>query len=1216
MPESNTKIEELEALLSRQMDGSVVSDAELQRLRELLHGDAEARRVYIRHCQMHAMLKEEQEMLASLSDEQAPGNIVPLPRSGPPGEPAAKAGAPSTEPAVNHAPYAIAACLLGALILGGMAFLEREGGRNASHEAALEKTGGANPVEASPQRDNPPTPEEEYREKLLAMADGGSQNRPPTPFSSDGGGALPAPGKVDFNRDIRPVLSDNCFHCHGPSEADRKADLRLDTADGILADLGGYAAVAPGDPGASELVARILHDDPDEIMPPPKTHKKLSEAQKDLLERWVSEGAEWREHWAFEPVTQPKLPEVRDASWSRNAIDRFILKRLDETGLKPAPEASRHALIRRATLDLTGLPPAPAEINAFVADESETAYENLIDRLLASPRYGEHRARYWLDAARYGDTHGLHLDNYREIWAYRDWVINAYNDNVPFDRFTVEQLAGDLLAEPTLEQRVATGFNRCNVTTSEGGAIDEEFAARYAVDRVATTSTVWMGLTTGCAVCHDHKYDPISTKEFYQLYAYFNNTTQPAMDGNIEDSPPVIRLFETPEDEAIKEKLEGRIAKLDGQLEERSKEAEPAFEAWLRGFTKESAKAENALDVEGRILDFEAGKGVAKEGSGDGIPAVAAAGADARLSAGEAFTIRMKVKYPESKAGQWTLFSRTDAANGDRGYRIVLDGSSFSVELIEKWPDRALQIASGRAFSPGAEKEIFVTYDGSGRADGISIYDGSNLLGNRYTVIRKNAIDDDFVSDAPFEVAVVNTYAAEPEMGVREIQIYSRQLTGQEIEAVSKAPSVPGLLAKALDHLAKEEKKEGKEKANPVPGREALLAHYLLKESRPYRELMLRRAGAETALNQVLSRTPTTLVMQDKANVPAMARILERGEYDKPGEEVFPGVPGVLPDLPEDAPPNRLGLARWLVDPAHPLTARVTVNRMWQELFGTGIVKTSEDFGTQGEPPSHPELLDWLAAEFVESGWDVKGLYRKMMLSATYRQSSAATPPLRKLDPENRLLARGPRFRLDAEMIRDQALYVSGLLVEHIGGPSVRPYQPAGLWKTVGYSGSNTVEFHQDHGEALHRRSLYTFWKRTSHPPNMAAFDAPNRESCTVRRERTNTPLQALVLMNDPHFVEASRALAQRILEERDERNVRDSIDWMAALVLGRPLEGEEREILSESLDDFENAYLADPESARELAGGEEAGGDPVALAAWTMLANQMLNLDEVITKN
>ncbi|MFV1994409.1 MAG: PSD1 and planctomycete cytochrome C domain-containing protein, partial [Verrucomicrobiales bacterium] len=1114
MAPSKSRRDELLELLALQVDGEL-DLSQRKSLQALLREEPELLELYLRHCEMHALLSEEQELLAEIAAEAAPDNVVPLPV-----EPNRESVEPylSSDPAASHVPYAVAACLLLGLIIAGVVYFE-------DHRDAEGSQSG--PLAAVVDHSRPLSAEEEYINSLEAMADGGSQRRPPTPFAST---MEPEEG-IDFNRQIRPILSDNCFRCHGPDAEDREADLRLDTAAGIVADLGGYAAVAPGDPEASELVARIFNDDPDEVMPPPDSHKKLDAGQKELLRRWIAEGGEWRAHWAFEPITRPEVSAAAASeSPNVNPIDAFIRARLAKKGLVPSPRAGRATLLRRVSLDLTGLPPTPREIQAFLEDPADAgqAYGRVVDRLLASPRYGEHRARYWLDAARYGDTHGLHLDNYREIWPYRDWVIEAFNDNMPFDRFTVEQLAGDLLPEPTLAQRVATGFNRCNVTTSEGGAISEEFDVRYGVDRVATTATVWMGLTAGCATCHDHKYDPLKTREFYQLMAYFNNTTQEAMDGNIEDTPPVVRLYASREDEAMVEKLETRISGFDKRLKKLRGEAAPAFEAWLGGLSAADAKEQGHLDLPGRVVDLG--------GESLNTASADAAGKLAESSAGEAripaldqpFTIRLRFRYPEGKRGRYELLSKT-GGEAQRGLRVALDGQGLSVELIERWPDLALQVVTNRGFSAGAEREFFLTYDGSGRAEGLSSFLAGKEAGARFNLIRKNRVEGDVDVAAPLKVAVPGTYKDEPGVGVTELEIYDRRLGAAEITALAAERSVPGLLAKALKNLAAgpgtgetKAKKTKKIVETEKKNRGTLLEHHLLGARGSYAATTTARARVDTELARVLSRTPTTLVMQEKKG-PASAHVLERGEYDKQGDEVFPGVPEILPDLPEDAPPNRLGLARWLVDPSHPLTARVTANRMWQEVFGTGIVRTAEDFGTQGEPPSHPLLLDWLAAEFIESGWDVKALYRKIVLSETYAQSSRITPELLEADPDNRLLARGPRFRLDAEMIRDQALFASGLLVEHLGGPSVKPYQPAGLWKTVGYSGSNTVEFHQDHGEALYRRSLYTFWKRTSHPPNMAAFDAPNREGCTVRRERTNTPLQALVLMNDPQYVEAAR---------------------------------------------------------------------------------------------
>ncbi len=615
-------------------------------------------------------------------------------------------------------------------------------------------------------------------------------------------------------------------------------------------------------------------------MPPPKSRKVLSGEQKEILRRWVSEGAEWRDHWAFEPVVRPEPPAVKGTGRVRNEIDQFVLARLETEGLEPSEEADRRILIRRASLDLTGLPATPEEVEAFVRDESPGAYERVLDRLLASSSYGEHRARFWLDAARYGDTHGLHLDNYREIWSYRDWVIGAFNANMPFDDFTVEQLAGDLLADPSLSQRIATGFNRCNVTTSEGGSIDEEYAVRYAVDRVATTSTVWMGLTTECAVCHDHKYDPISQKEFFELFAYFNNTTQAPMDGNIEDTPPVVRIYETPEDELRERELRASIDGIEEKLRGLRSEAEAAFASWVEEISPEAARKDNHLDLAGRVFAAKAPELQATEGGfvelagGQGI----AFGKD--LS----FTVRLSFRNPEGKTGRWPLLTKVDSSGGgERGFRLVLENQSVSVELIERWPERALHLLAKRGYDAEAEREIFITYDGSGKAEGIMVFNDGKELGSRFNVIRADALEGDFGSEAPFLAAVPGAYEQEPGVKVSAFEVFDRQLSDEEILALSKEKSIPGLLAKAKAHLAEMKKGE-------IPGRADLLAHYLYDHFGEYAATMIERALLGTKLDQVLSRTATTLVMNEK-DEDALAHILERGEYDKPGEEVRPGVP-------------------------------------------------------------------------------------------------------------------------------------------------------------------------------------------------------------------------------------------------------------------------------------------------------------------------------------
>jgi hypothetical protein len=775
-------------------------------------------------------------------------------------------------------------------------------------------------------------------------------------------GTAAARAGVDFDRQVRPILADNCFACHGPDAHQRKAKLRLDTPEGALGPRPGGAVIVPGDAAKSELVRRITADEAEMRMPPAKTGKSLTAAQIDVLRRWIDEGAKWSAHWSFRKPQRPPLPDVALRGWVRNPIDCFVLARLEKEGLAPAPEADRTTLVRRLTLDLTGLPPTPAEVDAFLGDERPGAYERLVERLLASPRYGERMALEWLDAARFADTHGYHIDSGRDMSRWREWVIDAFNRNKPFDEFTVEQIAGDLLPNPTLAQKVASGFHRNHMINFEGGAIPQEYHNAYIVDRVNTTGTVWLGLSVACAQCHDHKFDPLTQREFYQLYAFFHNVPENGLDGSKGNASPLLKA--------------------------------------------PSAEQQRRLDrLEAEIKDLEK-----------------------RLSGA--------------------------APKGDTESR--------------QWKEQAARLKKAR--------------------------------GDLYNSI------------------------------------------------------------------------------------------------------------------------PSTMVMQEMAQ-PRETFLLVRGQYDRRGEKVRAATPAFLPPLPAGAPPTRLGLARWLVDPSQPLTARVTVNRYWQMYFGTGLVKTAEDFGTQGERPSHPELLDWLACEFV-GGWDVKGVQRLIVTSATYRQSSAARPELLHRDPENRLLARAPRLRLPAEFIRDQALAVSGLLNGAIGGPSVAPYQPAGLWEELAsrLDGANWTAqtYVQSKGRDLYRRTMYTFWKRTSPPPTLTAFDAPDRETCTVRRARTNTPLQALILLNDPTYVEASRKLAERILAEGG-RTTEERIAFAFRLVTARRPRPAEVGVLARVFETQLAAFRKDPRAALKLLKVGESPRDdrldPAVLAAWGVVAGVILNLDEAVTR-
>ena len=1152
------------------LDGGL-SDAEMKRLASLLESIPGGQEHFTRLCELHAMLDSDEQIEAALASDFLPENVVSM------------SGTKST--GLGGVPDPLGRATVGArvsslvwigaaaaVLIAAVTFFAFRPVPKTTPEIAVVPAANTVPMEQVVEDPAEEAPETQYERAVLASLGSGSQKRPPTNFTV----TATADGPISFNKHIRPVLSENCYACHGPDEASREADLRLDTFEGATG--GESPAIVVGNPKASEFIARITASDEDDIMPPPDSHKSLTPAQIELLTRWVEDGAEWEDHWSFMPITSNVPDEVKGSP-----IDYFVDRELAANGLTRSPEAERTTLIRRASLDLTGLPPTPAEVEAFLNDESKEAYEKLIDELMARPSFGEHRARYWLDAARYADTHGLHLDNIREIWPYRDWVIGAFNANMPFDQFTIEQLAGDLLPEPTQEQQIATGFNRCNVTTSEGGAIEEEFLVRYAVDRVSTTATVWMGLTAGCAQCHDHKFDPITMKDFYSLFAFFNNTTQPGMDGNAKDSPPVVRVFDSKDQEAKAKDLEAKVGVARKKVAEALKEFDPDS-------TSFDAVAPELID---------AGQ----------EPEPTTLGDTGNFGKEDAFTAGFRYMLPQED-GRIVLAERVDPENNDRGWRIVWEDRGMIVELIESYPDKILKRGMTRRFKPGSSGYFAFTYDGSGRSEGIRIYLNGDLQGSRFINEWHDSLETDFSTEnANLLIGGSDPSNALPAR-VTEFYFENRRLSDAEMKALGEHYTVLRIADKDP------EKRNDKEKGQ--------LKNYLAAWSEgPYRTALKELESVETELLQIQSATPTTLVMHEKDEEPK-AHLLMRGEYEQKGDEVAPAFPAFLPEIGSELPMNRLGLAKWLVHEDHPLTARVAVNRMWQELFGTGLVKTAEDFGTQGENPSHPELLDWLAATLIESGWDMKSLYKTIMMSETYRQSSKVDETLAKNDPDNRLLARGPRFRLDAEVIRDQALAASGLLDPAVGGPGVRPYQPAGIWEAVGYTNSNTQTFFQDFGpSAEHRRSLYSFWKRTAPPPNLSIFDAPNRESCIMRRERTNTPLQALVLMNDPQFVRASRYLALRVLGESNDRDER--LDRMAELLRGKPLTEDERRIVVNSLDQFLNTYGSDQEAAAHLLVDDvnpsftiEAENEAKApeLAAWTMVANQMLNLDEVITKN
>lgn len=1016
--------------------------------------------------------------------------------------------------------------------------------------------------------------------------------------------------RVDFAREVRPILSNRCFQCHGPDEKTREGDLRLDTRAGLMSAGSERLIIAPGKPLESELYLRVTASDPDRRMPPPDSdYPPLTPKEAETVRRWIEEGAEWKEHWAFVTPTRPALPALpggddrRWQSWVRNEIDYFLLAELLPRGLTPNGPASRETLLRRVTYDLTGLPPTLAEIDAFLADESPDAYETVVDRLLASPRYGEHMARLWLDAARYGDTHGLHLDNVRSLWPYRDWLIRAYNENRPFDRMIVEQLAGDLLDNPTRDQRVATGFCRCNVTTSEGGSIPEEFHVRYTVDRVETMGTVFLGLTLGCAVCHEHKFDPISQEEFYGLYAFFNSFQENPMDGNALLPPPVL---EVPTEEQLAQRagLESRLSDARRRLDEalaRIEYVDPLSEAapddlpaaefvWIDDQPPEGAHLQQSghpweyVTAPAPVLSGER----AMKRTAEGLAQHFFTGAKAELVLGEGDILFAHVYLDPDHPPKTLMLQFHDGTWEHRAY--------WGENLID-WGANDSPSRRRQGDLPEAGRWVRLEVP----AAQVGLKAGARLNGWAFT---------QFGGTVYWDRAGLVTRT--PQAG----QSFDSQRAWEL--AAGDGANLPKPVREAL---------QVKPAERTEAHRQTLRRHFLEQVYLPSKEqlapLVAEREALQKELDALNDAIPKTMVVEELPQ-PKEAFLLIRGEYDKKGPPVVRHVPAALPPLPSGAPLNRRGLAEWLVHPAHPLTARVTVNRWWQRCFGTGLVKTAEDFGIQGEPPSHPELLDWLAVELVESGWDVKHLQKLIVMSAAYQQDAAVTPEKLRADPFNRYLSRGPRFRLDAEMIRDTALAVSGLLAPDIGGPSVKPYQPEGLWEAVGYTDSNTARFTQDDGQRLYRRSLYTFWKRTSHPPSMAIFDAPSREACTVRRARTNTPLQALALMNDKQYVEAARHFAQRILREGGASD-ESRLEWAFRTAAGRRPGTSETAVLLDLLQRQRAEFAGDPAAASTFIDSattllkpdhlqRDRTGDP-ELAAWTILANLLLNLDEVVTK-
>lgn len=1049
---------------------------------------------------------------------------------------------------------------------------------------------------------------------------------------------VPGHGELSFNDDIQPLLSEACYHCHGPDSGTREPKddpLRLDRKEfAFKPRANGKPVMIAGKPEESDLIRVIRSMDPEVKMPPPKAHRQLKPDEIALLERWVKEGAKYEEHWSFIPPAKKELPEESGDKWSRNPIDKFILHKLEQTGLSPAGAEDPRTLIRRATLDLTGLLPEPADVEAFAADPSDAAYEAYLDKLLASPRYAEHRARYWLDYVRYSDTHGLHFDNLRSIWPYRDYLIRSFQNNKPFDRFLTEQLAGDLLPAASVDELVATGYIRANVSTNEGGTIPEEVLVNNTRDRTEAFGATFLGLTVGCSACHDHKFDPTSQKDFYSLSAFFNNTAEKAWDENIQDPPPVLRL---PAADKMAE-LERTVAMRHEPAEKYEKLRSTA----AAQFTQQQAAGMKAQPVSEEGLKvhfrFDEGKGDLVKNSAPGAnPASYTVdtnpliwGEDAWLWPSMRMDISSRLPLPDQgdfEANQpfslafWTMarlkvanidtgmggiVSRMgdSARNSHRGWDLFCDGSKFVIHIIHQWPQHAIRVES-EPFARGQWRHVGFTYDGSSKASGVTLYvDGKPVP----LKITNDTLQpgQTIRTDARMHIGRREDEQPLRETRFQDLRLYARALSAEEFTRLPFEDVASQIIAREPDPA-----KWSEDEKFVVLDR-----WYLGSKNEEGQRLRgeLERIDGEIAKNGE-GGTPT-LIAREKPT-PASAAVLDRGVYSSRKERVFASTPSFLPPIANGEPHNRLGLAHWLLQPDHPLLARVTVNRMWQELFGTGIVETTDDFGIMGYRPSHQDLLDWLAVDFRESGWDMRRLYKLMLTSATYRQSSATTPDKLAKDDKNRLLSRGPRFRMDAEVLRDSALQASGLLVEKTGGPPVKPYQPPGVWEAVSMPESNTKQYEPDKGENLYRRSMYSFWKRFAPPPSLETFDAQAREVVCTRRARTNTPLQALVTMNDPQFVEAARKLAERAIKGATDDKAR--IELMSRITLGRSLNEKEAPAFEKSLERFRSHFSAHAEDATALLGTGESPADatlaPADIATWTMIANQFLNLDEYVTK-
>ena len=1039
-------------------------------------------------------------------------------------------------------------------------------------------------------------------------------------------------GQINFSRDIRPILSDKCFQCHGPDEAKQESGLRLDERQDALAPAeSGATAIVPNHPDTSELIKRILSKDADTVMPPPASQKVLSIEEIELLRKWIAEGAKYEGHWAFIPPERtpvPALPKPTSSTntWAKNPIDRFVFNGLHAAGLEPNSEAAKETLIRRVALDLTGLPPTTAEVDMYLQDKTEGAYDRMVDRYFASPHYGERMALNWLDYARYADSNGFQSDGSRDIWGWRDWVIKAYNANLPFDQFTIEQLAGDMLPNATPEQIIATGFNRNHRLNGEGGRIVEEWFVETVIDRVETTGLTWLGLTFNCCRCHDHKYDPISQKEFYQMYAFFNSVDEEGVlapsGKNGENTPPLFSLRTAAHKEEVA-KRERQIAELENQVQKEKNNLSQLAVKWAEGRStssvendasewqqivpsevKSSGGATLTLQSDGSYL--ASGKNPANDSYEVVLPKLGNSGVSNTLT-GILLEVMPDASLPNQSLGR-----------GSNGNFVMTD---FNVEFVGGSLKKPREMKLARVEADFAQDGWPASAVLANTPKSKAPLKGWAIEGNNpeRRIERKIMFVAEQAAKIPKDASIVIRFGNRSEYGDHNIGRFRLSITTIAPEKVALGSS--GISANVMAAISK----------NPTEwsdaDRKEVESYFLASVPNPIRDSEANLQAAKKDLKEYQENIPTTMVM--KETKPRDAFVLVRGEYDKPAAKVDRRVPAVLPQLPADAPVDRLGLAKWIVARNNPLTARVWVNREWERFFGIGLVKTTENLGSQAEYPVNAGLLDWLAVEFMEpttlpavngmaaQAWDMKAVQKLILTSAAYRQSSMVTPAKLESDPDNRLVSRGPRFRLPGEIVRDTALAVSGELNNKIGGPSVRPYMPAGVWDETSKYG-NLRNYQHDKNEGLYRRSIYTIWKRTAAPPTMLLFDAPNREVCTVKRSRTNTPLQALSLLNEITFVEAARNLASRMLTEGGS-TAEQRLAHGFRLALARVPSESEMQVLLSGLDADMQRFVRNPEEAERLLkfGESKPPADltPAELAAYTLAANVIFNLDEFVTR-